>query len=119
MSLVLLPLTAAWEVPPQAKLCGDKPGCIAAQGSATTVIPGAVFSSAMDGGVRAYSTKDGSIVWDFNTVREYETVNKVAAKGGSIDGPGATIVDGMVFTNSGYSQFGGIPGNVLLAFGVE
>jgi hypothetical protein len=25
----------------------------------------------------------------------------------------------MVFTNSGYGQFGGLPGNVLLAFSVD
>ena len=43
-------------------------------------------------------------------------VNGVKARGGSIDGPGAVIVNGMVFVNSGYSRFGGIAGNVLLAF---
>jgi hypothetical protein len=29
------------------------------------------------------------------------------------------IVNGMVFINSGYSRFGGMPGNVLLAFGAD
>jgi hypothetical protein len=29
------------------------------------------------------------------------------------------VVKGMLFVNSGYSRFGGLPGNVLLAFGVE
>jgi polyvinyl alcohol dehydrogenase (cytochrome) len=43
-------------------------------------------------------------------------VNGVKATGGSIDGPGPVVVNGMVFINSGYSRFGGIPGNVLLAF---
>jgi len=28
-------------------------------------------------------------------------------------------VDGMVYVNSGYPRNGGMPGNVLLAFGVE
>jgi polyvinyl alcohol dehydrogenase (cytochrome) len=27
-------------------------------------------------------------------------------------------VDGMLYVNSGYAQWSGIPGNVLLAFGV-
>ena len=50
----------------------------------------------------------------------YTTVNGVAAKGGSLNGPGPVIVDGMVFMNSGYAYLGfGAPGNVLLAFGVE
>ncbi len=33
-----------------------------------------------------------------------------------MDGPGAVVVKGMLFVNSGYSRFGGIAGNVLLAF---
>ena len=33
-----------------------------------------------------------------------------------MDGPGPTIVDGMLYVNSGYAQWGGLPGNVLLAF---
>jgi polyvinyl alcohol dehydrogenase (cytochrome) len=109
----------AWKVPPQAKLCGTKPGCIAAQGSATTAIPGAVLSTSMDGGVRAYSAKDGSILWLFDTNREFETVNGVRARGGSMDGAGPIVVDGMVYLNAGYGGLMGIPGNVLLAFGLD
>jgi len=75
-----------------------------------------VFSPSMDGHLRAYSTEEGNILWDFDTVRDYKTVNGVTAKGGSIDGPGAVVVHGMLFINSGYSRFGGICGNVLLAF---
>jgi polyvinyl alcohol dehydrogenase (cytochrome) len=36
-----------------------------------------------------------------------------------MDGPGAVVVKGMVFVNSGYSRFGGLPGNVLLACAPE
>jgi len=46
-------------------------------------------------------------------------VNGVPAHGGAIDGPGPVIVDGMVYVNSGYAQWSGIPGNVLLAFEVS
>ena len=35
-----------------------------------------------------------------------------------MDGPGPTIVDGMLYVASGYAQWGGLPGNVLLAFEV-
>jgi polyvinyl alcohol dehydrogenase (cytochrome) len=84
-----------------------------------SVIPGVVFSGSVDGHLRAYSTKDGSIVWDFNTARDYETVNKVPAKGGSIDAAGPAIADGLVVTNSGYGQWRGLPGNVLLAFSTK
>ena len=43
----------------------------------------------------------------------------VQANGGSLDGAGPVISGGMVFVNSGYPRFGGMPGNVLLAFGPE
>jgi polyvinyl alcohol dehydrogenase (cytochrome) len=95
------------------------PGCSPAQSGAVTAIPGVVFSGSMDGHIRGFSAEDGKILWDFDTVREYHTVNGVAAKGGALDGPGAVVVKGMLFVNSGYSRFGGLPGNVLLAFGVE
>ena len=55
-------------------------------------IPGAVFSGSLDGGMRAYSTKDGTILWTFDTNREFTTVNGVKANGGGLDGPGAVVV---------------------------
>ena len=72
-----------------------------------------------DGGLRAYSAKDGSILWTYDTNREFETVNHVPARGASLIGPGPTVVGGIVYVNSGYGQYGGRAGNVLLAFGVE
>jgi polyvinyl alcohol dehydrogenase (cytochrome) len=48
-----------------------------------TVIPGVVFSGSFDGHIRAYSTDDGRLIWDFDTVRNYETANGVQGKGGS------------------------------------
>lgn len=107
-----------WHTPSPDVAC-SLPRCSRAQAAAISVIPGAVFSGAMNGYMRAYDTRDGRIIWEFNTGVEFKTVNGVAAKGGSIDGAGPAIVGGMVFTNSGYSQFGGALGNVLLAFGIE
>ena len=46
-------------------------------------------------------------------------MNGVAAKGGTINGPGPVVAGGMLYVNSGYGSFGGRPGNVLLAFGVD
>jgi polyvinyl alcohol dehydrogenase (cytochrome) len=110
----------AWSVGPQERLCDtSKPTCRASQGAAVTAIPGAVLSGSLDGGLRAYSTKDGSIVWMYDTNREFETVNGVKANGGGLEGPGPIVADGMLFFNSGYGGFVGNPGNVLLAFGVD
>jgi polyvinyl alcohol dehydrogenase (cytochrome) len=109
--------TTAWHVAPQP--CGSRPGCSPAQSAALTAIPGVVFSGSMDGHMRAFASEDGKLVWDFDTRREFPTVNGVAAKGGAIDGPGPVVVNGMLFMNSGYGRFGGAPGNVLLAFAPE
>ncbi len=79
-----------------------------------------VFSGSLDGHLRAYSTDDGRVRWDYDTVREFSTVNGVPGRGGAINGPGPTVAGGMLFVNSGYAFLGGqMPGNVLLAFGVE
>jgi len=108
-----------WNTPAPKLECNTGRGCTGAQSAPVSVIPGAVFSGSVDGHMRAYSTEDGSIIWDFNTVRQYETVNHVPAKGGSIDGAGPAIADGLVVTNSGYSLWLGIAGNVLLAFSAK
>lgn len=105
----------AWFTPGPPARCGSGPGCSAAQSAAITAIPGVVFSGSIDGVLRAFSAKDGAIVWEFDTNRDFETVNGVQARGASIGGPGPVVVDGMVYVNSGYS-LGGRPGNVLLAF---
>jgi polyvinyl alcohol dehydrogenase (cytochrome) len=108
-----------WSKPAPDRLCGTARGCSSAQGAALSAIPGIVFSGSMDGGVRAYSAQDGSIVWQFDTNREFETVNGVTANGGAIDGPGPVVADGMLYVTSGYVSLIGRPGNVLLAFGID
>ncbi len=84
-----------------------------------TAIPGAVLSGSQDGGIRAYASDDGTLLWQFDTNREFTTVNGVKAKGGSIDGPGAVAAGGLLFVNSGYGGIVGRPGNVLLVFGAQ
>jgi polyvinyl alcohol dehydrogenase (cytochrome) len=84
-----------------------------------TVIPGVLFFGSTAGIVYAYSTDDGKAVWQFDTAREFDTVNGVRATGGSIGSAGAAVANGMLFVPSGYSELGnGARGNVLLAFGV-
>ncbi|HVY65457.1 MAG TPA: PQQ-binding-like beta-propeller repeat protein [Gammaproteobacteria bacterium] len=108
----------AWYAPP-AKCPPAQAVCSPAQPSAVTAIPGAVFSGAVDGHLRAFSARDGSLLWDFDTAREFATVNGVPARGGSIDGAGPVVAGGRVYATSGYARNGGMPGNVLLAFGVR
>ena len=86
------------------------PPCSHAQAQAVTVMPGGAFSGSMDGHLRAYSTIDGKILWDFDTARDFQTKNGIKASGGPLDHGGATIVNGTVYVNSG---------NALLAFSVD
>jgi polyvinyl alcohol dehydrogenase (cytochrome) len=106
-----------WQTAPPG--CGGKPACSPAQSAAVTGIPGAVFSGAEDGHLRAYATDTGKIIWDFDTAQEFKTVNGVPGKGGAIDVAGPVVANGMVYAISGYPSRGGLPGNVLIAFSAE
>lgn len=100
------------DIPPQDSM-SQHPGISAA----VSAIPGVVFSAGLDGMVRAFASFDGRPIWQFNTAKEFETINGVKARGGSIGSAGVTIVNGMVYVTSGYTGFqNGRPGNVLLAF---
>ena len=100
--------------------CEQKSPCKPSQAAALTLLEDAVLSGTMDGRLRAYSTRDGRVLWEYDTAREFVTVNGVKAHGGSMSNGGAVVVDGMLFVNSGYAHHGGIlPGNALLAFAPE
>jgi len=97
----------------------NRTGCSPANSAAVSATPDVIFAGSLDGHIRGYSARTGDVVWDFDTAREFVTVNGTKANGGSIDGPGPAIAGGMLFTNSGYGAWGGMPGNVLLAFSVD
>ncbi len=98
--------------------CGERLQCSPALSAAVSLIPGVVFSGSVSGFMRAYAAADGKLLWEFDTARDFKAVNGVAAHGGAIDGPGPVIAGGMLYTNAGYGQWGGVAGNVLLAFEV-
>jgi polyvinyl alcohol dehydrogenase (cytochrome) len=112
--------TRRWHIPSPTPACswGDTIPCAHAQAQAVTVIPGAAFSGSMDGHLRAYSTIDGKIIWDYDTAKEYRTANQINGVGGSLQAGGAIIVNGVVYVNSGAGDQGQ-PGSVLLAFSVD
>lgn len=109
-----------WHVPaPKVPCSWGTTRCNNSQSAAASVIPGIVFSGTADGHLRAYSTRDGAIVWDFDTAKPLDTVNGGRTKGGALDGGGPVIVNGVLYTNSGYGRLIGQPGNLLLAFTVD
>jgi polyvinyl alcohol dehydrogenase (cytochrome) len=112
-SLTALDMTtgvARWHTASPEPACswGER-NCSHAQAQAVSVMPGSAFSGSMDGHLRAYSTIDGKVLWDFDTAKEFQTRNGIKASGGPLDHGGATIVNGTVYVNSG---------NTLLAFSV-
>ncbi len=87
--------------------------------SAVTATPGLVYEGSMDGKIRIYRAEDGAILWQYDTVREFTGVNNVTGPGGAIAGHGGAVVaHGMLYVQSGYYTWFGIPGRVLLAFGL-
>jgi polyvinyl alcohol dehydrogenase (cytochrome) len=110
--------TIAWSTKPDP--CAEgRTDCSPAQSGAVTAIPGVVFSGSADGHLRAYAAGTGKVLWDVDTAREFQTVNGAPAHGGSMDAGGPVVVNGMLFVHSGYGQWGGMPGNVLLSFSVD
>src|SRR5207249_12016695 len=98
--------------------CAGVAGCRAAQPAPVTVLPGVAFLGSRDGHSRAYEAKTGAIIWDFDTIQDFQTVNGVKARGGSINSMAPVIDGGMLYITSGYSG-NAMPGNVLLAFSVD
>ncbi|WP_428658535.1 PQQ-binding-like beta-propeller repeat protein [Runella sp.] len=104
----------AWYQPTPS--CAGKKGCIVSNSAAPLVVPGLVFAGSLEGTIRAYDTQKGTIVWQYDTAKEYESSNGIKGVGGAIDGPSPVAAGNMLFVNSGYGMFGEMAGNVLIAF---
>src|SRR5262249_50231378 len=65
-----------------------------------SVIPGVLFFGSSAGTLYAYSTEDGKALWQFNTAREFDTVNGVPARGGAINAAGPRIARALRFITS-------------------
>ena len=86
--------------------------------AAAMATPELAFSAGLDGKLRAYDIENGNILWQTQTAQPFATVNGVAGHGGAIDVGGQVLADGWLYIQSGYSMFGQLPGNVLLAYKV-
>jgi polyvinyl alcohol dehydrogenase (cytochrome) len=87
--------------------------------AAITATAELAFSAGLDGKVRAFDIDSGAILWQTETARAFATTNGVKGHGGSIDVGGQVIAGGWLYVQSGYSMFGQLPGNVLLAYKVK
>ena len=113
-----------WSFTPE-NICTDreplygKGKCFLGYSAPISVTNDVIFAGSLDGILSAHSVSNGSKLWEFDTLRSYETVNKIPAIGGSMDVAGPVIVDNWLFVTSGYAQHGQMTGNVILAFSID
>lgn len=93
-------------------LCAEKYGLSAAP----LVVDKSVVAGALDGRIYIFDAATGDTVWQYDTLRDFATVNGVKGQGGGIDSHSVFAGSGMLFVASGYGGFRQPPGNVLLAF---
>jgi polyvinyl alcohol dehydrogenase (cytochrome) len=93
-------------------LCNERYGLSAAP----LVIDKSVVAGAVDGRLYIYDAASGDIIWQYDTLRDFPTLNGIEGKGGSIESQSVFAGAGMLFVGSGYGQFSQAAGNVLLAF---
>jgi polyvinyl alcohol dehydrogenase (cytochrome) len=82
-----------------------------------TVSADLLISGGWDGMLRILSTKNGELLWEFNTAQAFQPVNEGPGKGGSLGAAGPVVAGKRLLVPSGYVGVkNGVPGNVLLMF---
>lgn len=110
--------TVAWQHPAD-DICQGRKYCDPGILAAVSAIPGAVFAGHMDGRLRAYDSRDGHLLWQYDTTGQLTSLGGAPAHGGTIGGGAPVVHDGMVYVNSGYGLYFHMPGNALIAFSVD
>ena len=92
-----------------------------------SVVNDLVLASSLDGVLKAIDSKDGSVLWQFQSAIPFTDIHGNLGRGGSIDSVGAIAAGDEILLNSGYSVFniGGRnayqagPGNALITFALK
>lgn len=84
--------------------------------SATPLVIGeTVVAGTLDGKLFVFDAKTGEVLNEIDTAKEFESINGLPAKGGSIDSHALAAAKGMIVTGSGYARFGQNAGNAVIA----
>lgn len=105
-----------WSAPAPGGRCNGRKYCDDGISAAVTAIPDVVFAGYLDGWLRAYDGRNGSLLWETDTTVPVKAINGLIAQGGSMSGPGPAVAAGHVIVNSGYGFSHHMPGNALLVF---
>lgn len=100
---------------PRLQQC-DERKCWGGLSAGIVAAPGIVVAGGLDGQLEVYDSVNGQMIWSFDTLVDFETVNGVPARGGSIDAHGPVLADNLLIATSGYGSFNQTPGNALLVF---
>lgn len=93
--------------------------CFVGFSAAPTATDSLLIAPSLDGVVRVFDQHSGAERWRYNTVRDFDSVNGQAAKGGTIDLGGVFVEGGDMFIVSGYGQVGQMPGNAFIVLSVN
>lgn len=111
-----------WTFAAQADCSGDRKervrSCESRVGlsGAPTAVDEVVVQGSIDGFLRVFDSKSGELLFQFNAAQDFDSVNGITARGGSIDNATIVASNGLLLVSSGYGLFNETPGNVLLAF---
>lgn len=107
-----------WRTPTPKEGCtGKGEHCANGLASPALVVGDLVFSGGLDGVLRAYDRREGTIVWSYDAAQSYKGVNGIEGNGGAFGMGGAVVAGNMLYVTSGWQVYNfTLPGNVLLAF---
>jgi polyvinyl alcohol dehydrogenase (cytochrome) len=110
-----------WKAPIADSACeGRGAACSPGIAAPPTTSGDLVVTGGSDGRVRIQSATTGKVLWQYDTVRDFDTVGHGKARGGSIGGGAAPLpIGGTLIVQSGYGFAGRMPGNALLVFDVD
>lgn len=96
--------------------CEGRESCREGFSAAAIATDELVFVSVLDGMTYAIDALSGEFVWEYDSWRDFESVNKLPTQGGAIDVHGPMIAGDQMLVQSGYGSFGQRGGNALLVF---
>ncbi|MGM0633010.1 MAG: PQQ-binding-like beta-propeller repeat protein [Pseudomonadota bacterium] len=107
---------ALWYTPAPPRCEPEQQGCFDQYSAPPTSGPDFVLSGSLSGHLFAHDQRSGEVIWEYDSNREYETINGVSARGGAFDSTGPVLSGDHLIVNAGYGGFGQLPGNALLVF---
>lgn len=104
-----------WYAPVPERCAGER-GCIDAYSAPVTATDDLILAGSLSGYLFAHDPETGELLWEYNSVRDYDTINGVEASGGAMDATGPVLSGDYMIVNSGYATFSQMPGNAILVF---